>query len=86
MKLLHIDASILAGASVSRELSQRIVEKLLAEFPDTEVIYRDLVGNELPHVTRATLPSAHRLALDVATLDEAGRRARDESDAVLSEF
>ena len=42
MKLLHIDSSILAGNSVSRQLTAQIVASWRAAHPDTEVNYLDL--------------------------------------------
>jgi FMN-dependent NADH-azoreductase len=63
-----------------------VAEKHPAESPDTKVICRDLVAAALPHVTRATLPTVHRPALELAALDRPARCARAESDAVLGEF
>lgn len=82
MKLLHLDASILGGGSVSRQLSALIVER----FPDADVTYRDLVADNLPHMTTATLPSAHRAAGMAGPLDAAAQALRDASDRTLEEF
>lgn len=58
MKLLHIDSSITGDNSVSRELSGRIVERLVAANPDIEVVRRDLATEPLPHLTLERLASA----------------------------
>nr|WP_298686835.1 FMN-dependent NADH-azoreductase [uncultured Dongia sp.] len=58
MKILHIDSSILGGASVSRQLSAEIVAKLRAGNPGAEVTYRDIGGNPLPHLSGAVLAAA----------------------------
>jgi len=58
MKILHIDSSILGGASVSRQLSAEIVAKLRADNPGAEVTYRDIGGNPLPHLSGAVLAAA----------------------------
>jgi len=50
MKLLHIDSSIQADASVSRTLSAAVVERLRNANPGIEVRYRDLATNPLPHI------------------------------------
>ena len=85
MILLHIDTSILGGNSVSRELTALIVNRLTATEPDARVIYRDLVSEEIPHATAATMPSAHPLA-GSAGHDASGQTARSASDAMLQEF
>lgn len=51
MKLLHVDSSILGPNSVSRNLSQAAVERLRAAAPDTDLTYRDLVAEPIPHLT-----------------------------------
>jgi FMN-dependent NADH-azoreductase len=58
MKILHIDSSILGGASVSRQLSAEIVAKLRAGNAGAEVTYRDIGGNPLPHLSGAVLAAA----------------------------
>ncbi len=49
MKLLHIDSSALGNHSVSRSLTAAIVAELIREQPGTEVTYRDLATQPLPH-------------------------------------
>jgi len=73
MKLLHLDSSIQGEASASRQLTRTIVARWQAEHPGTEVLYRDLAAQELPHLSGAAL----------ARLDEL-EAARNE--AVLQEF
>ena len=58
MKILHIDSSILGGASVSRQLSAGIVARLKATYPGAEVTYRDIGANPLPHLSGAVLGAA----------------------------
>ena len=85
MKLLHVDASILAGGSVSRGLSALIVERL-TKGAQVEVTYRDLVAENPPHLTPATLPSAHPASAMAGPLDAAAQAHRDASDHMLEEF
>jgi FMN-dependent NADH-azoreductase len=59
MKLLHIDASILGGNSVSRQLSAAAVERLRETTPDLDVTYRDLSATPLSHLTGEHLAAAH---------------------------
>jgi FMN-dependent NADH-azoreductase len=51
MTILHIDSSITGEASVSRQVSQAIVERLVAADPGAQVVRRDLVAEPLPHLT-----------------------------------
>ena len=51
MTILHIDSSINGDNSVSRVLTQSIVDQLRAADPDAEVIARDLAREPLPHLT-----------------------------------
>ena len=85
MKILHIDTSILGGGSVSRQLSALIVERLAAG-DGAEVTYRDLTAEAVPHLTLASLPSAHPAAKAAGPLDAAAQAVRDESDRMLEEF
>ena len=72
MKLLHIDSSILAEASASRALTHQIVATLRAADPGTEVIYRDLAREELPHLSARALGGADaaETARNAAVLEE----------------
>ena len=58
MKLLHIDASILGGNSVSRQLSAAAVERLRKTAPSLEVTYRDLTAAPLAHLAGEHLAAA----------------------------
>ncbi|GJD55187.1 FMN-dependent NADH-azoreductase [Methylobacterium dankookense] len=85
MKLLHVDASILGPGSVSRELTALIVQRLTRD-ASAEIAYRDLAAESLPHLTPATLPSAHPASAMAGPLDEAAQAARSASDRMLEEF
>ncbi|HXU99808.1 MAG TPA: NAD(P)H-dependent oxidoreductase [Caulobacteraceae bacterium] len=51
MKILHIDSSINAQNSVTRDISRTVVERLTTLDPSAHVIYRDLGAWPLPHFT-----------------------------------
>ena len=51
MTVLHIDSSINADNSASRELTRSIVDQLKTAQWGEEVVYRDLAANPLPHLT-----------------------------------
>ena len=55
MTILHIDSSITGDASISRQLSQAVVQRLTAERADEAVVRRDLVAEPLDHLTLAAM-------------------------------
>ena len=55
MKLLHIDSSILAANSVSRQLTQDIVAQWRASHPGTVVDYLDLALDAPSHLSADAL-------------------------------
>ena len=85
MTILHIDSSILAQRSVSRELTALVVKRLTEGATHT-VTYRDLVTENLPHFTAVTAPAAHPLSKAAPALDEGQAAQRANSDAILAEF
>lgn len=58
-KILHIDSSINAGNSVSKGLTQSIVDRLQAAHTDTSVTYRDLGAAALGEIDGAWLAAVH---------------------------
>jgi len=50
MKILHITTSPRGDDSVSYQLSQRVIERLLARHPAAHIMARDLSAQPLPHV------------------------------------
>src|ERR1700757_1998736 len=85
MKLLHIDTSILGAGSASRELTAAIVERISQSAPGVEVVYRDLVAENVPHLTIARLPGEHPLSAMAGDLDSAQQALRDQSEQMLNE-
>jgi FMN-dependent NADH-azoreductase len=61
--ILHIDSSINGDNSASRELSRSVVDQLTIESGGSEVAYRDLAADPLPHLTLDAFS-------DTSTLDE----------------
>ena len=81
MKLLHIDSSISAEGSASRQLSSAIVAALTRAIPGLEVIRRDLDADPIPHLDSRRLPTVRPAnAPEGATgiPDPEGARALDE--------
>lgn len=83
MKLLHIDSSILADNSVSRQLTRQIVAEWTAHHPGTTVDHLDLAVNTPSHLSADAL--GFRLGAD-AELSDVQRRENELSEALVSQF
>lgn len=55
MKILHLDSSINHEFSVTRQLSAEIVRQLVATGQEHQLTYRDLVKDEISHLTGRSL-------------------------------
>ena len=84
MKLLHIDSSPLAGASASRELTRRTVQRWTASHPGTMVEYLDLVADPPAHLDGDSL--GFRLAPGAPGLTLAQRRENAVSERLVRQF
>jgi FMN-dependent NADH-azoreductase len=69
MKLLHLDSSALGAASVSRQLTARIVARHQALHPDIQVTYRDLAADPALHLTGAHMAARMGATSDDATIN-----------------
>ncbi|ENN85318.1 NAD(P)H dehydrogenase [Rhizobium freirei PRF 81] len=85
MKLLHIDTSIQATGSISREMSAATAERLKREIPGLDVQYRDLAVHPLPHLT-ARVFAALAQDMDTGDFSDAERNDAVESKKVLEDF
>ncbi|MDZ4365457.1 MAG: NAD(P)H-dependent oxidoreductase [Afipia sp.] len=82
MKLLHIDASILGGNSVSRQLSAAAVERLRKTTPNLDVTYRDISATPFSHLSGEHLAAAHGATPETPAV----RDDIADSAAALDEF
>lgn len=85
MKILHLDSSINHEFSVTRQLSAEIAKKLMATVQEHQLTYRDLVKDEISHLT-GDIAAEFR---PVAGRPSATTRLESErqlSDALVSEF
>jgi FMN-dependent NADH-azoreductase len=83
MKLLHIDSSILAANSVSRQLTGNIVNQWTASHPGTTVDYLDLAINTPSHLSAESL--GFRLPAG-ADLSDVQKRENGISEALVTQF
>jgi len=84
MKLLHIDSSPLAGQSVSRELTRRIVAQWQDSHPGTTVEHLDLAAQAPSHLDMDSL--GFRLGLAHDSLTEAQKRENAITEKLLTQF
>lgn len=63
MKVLHLDSGIFLEQSVSRQVSQNIVNKL-KEKQDITLVHRDLVVNPVPHLAADELLAEEKPLID----------------------
>ncbi len=83
MKLLHIDSSILDADSISRRLSQAVVEQWINSYPKTQVIYRDLNKQPPRHLSAKILQAGN---LQPQQLNNLQRQELALSNQLLEEF
>jgi len=84
MKLLHIDSSPLAGNSVSRELTRRIVAQWKATHPHTQVEHLDLAVDAPNHLNAHSL--GFRMGVGAEGLSDVQRRENEISERLVSQF
>lgn len=70
MELLHIDSSVQGNQSASRALSAAIVANLRTAYPGSNVTYRDLAAQTLPHFTPVLAEGHPCVARNAEVLDE----------------
>ncbi|MBK9605196.1 MAG: FMN-dependent NADH-azoreductase [Betaproteobacteria bacterium] len=84
MRLLHIDSSILAANSASRQLTKNIVAEWQASHPGTQVDYLDLATDAPSHLSHESL--GFRLPPEPKELTEGQRRENALSEALVTQF
>jgi len=84
MKLLHIDSSALAGNSVSRQLTERLVAQWRATHPGTVVEYLDLAVDAPSHLSVDSL--GFRVGPNAEGLTDVQRRENEISERLVSQF
>ncbi|MDB5871035.1 MAG: FMN-dependent NADH-azoreductase [Ramlibacter sp.] len=84
MKLLHIDSSPLAGNSVSRQLTERVVAQWRATHPRTTVEYLDLAKDAPSHLNIDSL--GFRAGPNAGGLSDVQRRENEISEKLVSQF
>jgi FMN-dependent NADH-azoreductase len=84
MKLLHIDSSALGANSVSRQLTQQVVDQWLATHPGTVVEYLDLAKHAPSHLSADSL--GFRMGPNADGQTELQRHENQVSEKLVSQF
>lgn len=77
MNILQIEAGLFEGQSVSRQLSQKIVARLVEKNPNAQVVQRDLIKNPIAHLDAEILLAGGT--------DAAQRSERQQTELALTE-
>ncbi|WKA61356.1 FMN-dependent NADH-azoreductase [Pectobacterium aroidearum] len=85
MNILHIDSSIIENGSVSRQISADVVNELVKQHPDAVVSYRDVVKDEIRHLT-APIAAGFRQQIASSSADDATLREHQLSETLVAEF
>ncbi|HLT99914.1 MAG TPA: NAD(P)H-dependent oxidoreductase [Burkholderiaceae bacterium] len=83
MKLLHVDSSVNGAASVSRGLTQQVVDKWVAHHPDVDVEYLDLAVETPPHFSADSLVIRRPAG---APLTDAEQRENELAQKLVNQF
>ncbi|MEO8006119.1 MAG: FMN-dependent NADH-azoreductase [Betaproteobacteria bacterium] len=83
MKVLHLDSSILGDASVSRQLTRDVVQRLRENEANVEVSHRDLGGEPFAHLTGELLATRGTAA---ELLNELQRREARLDEQLVAEL
>ena len=86
MKILHIDASPLGGASISRQLTAAVVGKLTADHPTATVAHRDLIENPISHLSGELLQVLRPAPGTTPPSGPTLRAEADQTDALIDEL
>jgi FMN-dependent NADH-azoreductase len=86
MKILHIDASPLGSASLSRQLTASVVEKLTRDRPAAQVVHRDLVATSLSHLSGELLQVLRPAPGSTPPSGPTIRAEADQTDTLIEEL
>ena len=84
MKLLHIDSSALGANSVSRQLTQQVVDQWVATHPGTDIEYLDLAKHAPSHLSADSL--GFRMGPNADGQTEVQRHENQVSEKLVSQF
>jgi FMN-dependent NADH-azoreductase len=86
MNILHIDASPLGGASISRQLTAAVVRKLTTEYPGARLVHRDLIENPISHLSGELLQVLRPVPGSVPPSGPTLRAEADQTEQLIDEL
>jgi FMN-dependent NADH-azoreductase len=86
MKILHIDASPLGSASISRQLTAAVVEKLTRDHPAATVAHRDLIASPISHLSGELLQVLRPAPGATPPSGPTLREETDQTDRLIKEL
>ena len=86
MNILHIDASPLGSASISRQLTAAVVKRLKQDNPGAAVNHRDLIETPISHLSGELLQVLRPAPGSTPPSEPALRAEADQTEALLTEF
>jgi FMN-dependent NADH-azoreductase len=86
MNILHLDASPLGSASISRQLTASVVEKLKHDHPHAQVTHRDLVASPISHLSGDLLQVLRPAPGSTPPSGPTIRAEADQTDALINEL
>jgi FMN-dependent NADH-azoreductase len=84
--ILHIDASLLGEASVSRKLTADVVDRLMAANPRATVRHRDLIANPVAHLGGELVQILRPTPGSTPPTSAAARAEFAQTEELLTEF
>ncbi|KVG67619.1 FMN-dependent NADH-azoreductase [Burkholderia cenocepacia] len=84
MNILHLDSSILGSNSITRELSAAVVADIQAQHGPANVTYRDLVRDEIRHLTGPIAAGFRQI--DAGEFDDETAQEHLLSELIVTEF
>ena len=84
MNILHLDSSILGTHSITRELSAAVVAAIRAQHPSSNLTYRDLVEDEIRHLTGPIAAGFRQI--EVSDFGDDTAREHQISEMLVTEF
>jgi FMN-dependent NADH-azoreductase len=86
MNILHIDASPQGSASISRQLTASVVEKLTRDHPSARVVHRDLVATPISHLGGELLQVLRPVPGSLPPSGPTVRAETEQTDTLINEL
>jgi FMN-dependent NADH-azoreductase len=86
MNILHIDASPLGSASISRQLTAAVVERLEQDNPAADVKHRDLIETPISHLSGPLIQVLRPAPGSAPPTEPTVRAEADQTEVLITEL